>query len=243
MSSPRPIISVDVTRRFRGFTLEAAFKTDSLSNAVFGPSGAGKTTLLNLIAGIEKPDSGRIEVNGRTLVDTAKGIAVPKHKRRIGLVYQDAQLFPHLTVRQNIAFAEWFAAPVPTAIGRDSVIDVLGLAHLLDRRPARLSGGEKQRVALARALLSAPELLLLDEPLASLDDARRLEILPLLERIRDEFKIPLIYVTHRSDEVIRLASWAAILREGRIVAAGKPKIVLNGGAENAPRAETMKNPR
>lgn len=227
MTRAQPIISITVERRRGNFALDVAFETDSLSNAIFGPSGAGKTTLLNLIAGLEKPDRGKIVVNGRTLFDSTVGIDVPKHKRRIGLVYQDAQLFPHMTVRQNIAFAEWFAAENGRAVNLNLVIEVLGLAHLLDRRPTRLSGGEKQRVALARALLSSPELLLLDEPLASLDDARRLEILPLLERVRDQFHIPLIYVTHRSDELLRLATWMAVLKEGHIAAQGPPQSVLS----------------
>lgn len=226
MSNAPPIIDIDVDYRREPFALSVKVASAALSNAFFGHSGAGKTTLINLIAGLVRPDRGRITINGRTLVDTEKRIHIPKHKRRVGLVFQDAQLLPHLTVEQNIAFAEWFAGDEPQKFERRAVIDILGIEHLLARRPAELSGGEKQRAALARALLSKPEVLLLDEPLASLDDARRLEILPFLERIRDEFHVPLVYVTHRREEVLRLAAWTAIINDGRIVASGPTESVL-----------------
>lgn len=226
MTGASPAIQIDITRKQGTFKLDVAFESTALANAVFGPSGSGKTTILNIIAGLERPDRGRIAINGHVLCDTERGIDVPVHKRRIGFVHQDSRLFPHFTVQQNIAFAQWFAGGQTSDVHRDIVIDILGLGQLLDRRPARLSGGEKQRVALARALLSAPKLLILDEPLASLDDNLREEILPLLERIRDEFKIPLIYVTHSRAEVLRLATWVALIRDGLIVATGKPADLL-----------------
>jgi molybdate transport system ATP-binding protein len=208
------------------FTLAARFEAGGGITALFGPSGAGKTTVLNLIAGLAKPDRGRISVAGQVLVDTETGIFVPPHKRRVGFVFQDAQLFPHLTVDQNLRFGRWFAPKGEQALAAETVIAALGIGHLMARRPARLSGGEKQRVALARALLSSPRLLLMDEPLAGLDNARKDDILPLIETVRDEFRIPMIYVTHAAEEVRRLASHVVLLRDGRVQASGAPADVL-----------------
>lgn len=204
------------------FELDATFRADGGITALFGPSGSGKSTILALIAGLLKPARGRITLGERILTDTAQGIFIAKHKRRAGLVFQDAQLFPHMTVAQNLKFATWFAPSSADQLEMASVVDVLGLAHLLDRRAPGLSGGEKQRVALGRALLSAPELLLLDEPLASLDEPRRDEILPLIERMRDQFGIPILYVTHSPSEVLRLASRVIKLERGRVVWSGNP---------------------
>jgi molybdate transport system ATP-binding protein len=169
-----------------------------------------------------RPDRGRIVVDGRVLVDTEAHIFVPKHARRMGVVYQDARLFPHLTVRQNLMFGRWFAgaADRPARVGFDAVVDTLGIGHLLARRPGRLSGGERQRVAIGRALLSSPRLLLMDEPLAALDDERKREVLALIERLRDEFKVPIVYVSHAVEEVARLAARVVVLAGGRVVAAG-----------------------
>jgi len=202
------------------FTLDVAFEGGSGLTALFGPSGAGKTTVLNLIAGVQRPETGRIVVADRTLLDTDAGIYIPAHRRRVGVVFQDAQLFPHLTVDQNIRFGRWFTPPEEGALPNGLVVDVLGVADLLERRPAKLSGGEKQRVALARALLSSPQILLMDEPLSGLDDARRSEIMALIERVRDEFAIPIVYVTHTRDEVRRLASRVVQMEAGRVVAVG-----------------------
>jgi molybdate transport system ATP-binding protein len=202
------------------FTLDVAFEGGNGLTALFGPSGAGKTTVLNLIAGVQRPETGRIVVADRTLLDTDAGIYIPAHRRRVGVVFQDAQLFPHLTVEQNIKFGRWFTPPEEGAVPIGLVVDVLGVADLLERRPAKLSGGEKQRVALARALLSSPQILLMDEPLSGLDDARRSEIMALIERVRDEFALPIVYVTHTRDEVRRLASRVVQLEAGRVVAVG-----------------------
>ncbi|MFN0217757.1 MAG: molybdenum ABC transporter ATP-binding protein [Hyphomicrobium sp.] len=225
MSEPPPLV-VDVASTHGDFTLEAAFEAGPGVTGIFGRSGAGKTTLLHLIAGLYRPRRGQIALSGETLVDVARGVFMPKHKRRIGLVFQDAQLFPHMTVAQNLAFGRWFAPREENGVSSEHVIDVLGIAALLGRRPQKLSGGEKQRVALARALLSAPRLLLLDEPLAGLDDARRQEILPLIERVRDDFKVPMLYVTHARDEVMRLASKVIVLEAGRVTTTGTPAEVL-----------------
>jgi len=176
------MICVDVALALGSFHLDVAFENDEGITALFGRSGAGKSTTINLIAGLARPDRGRIALDGTALVDTERGIFVPPYRRHVGLVFQDAQLFPHLTVRQNLLFGRWFASPKNHSASFASVVETLGISHLLQRKPNALSGGEKQRVALGRALLSAPKFLLMDEPLASLDMERKLEILPLIER-------------------------------------------------------------
>ncbi|MEQ1651931.1 MAG: ATP-binding cassette domain-containing protein [Hyphomicrobium sp.] len=216
------MIDFDTRLQRDGFVLDARFSAGRGITALFGPSGSGKSTILSLIAGLVRPASGRIVAGDTVLVDTERGIFVPKHKRRVGLVYQDAQLFPHMTVQQNLQFGRWFAPKHSNLVPFSSVIDVLGIGHLMHRRPPGLSGGEQQRVALARALLSGPELLLLDEPLSSLDKPRQNEILPLIERTRDEFAIPILYVTHALPEVMRLASHVVALEAGRVVWTGTP---------------------
>lgn len=195
------------------FELSAAFVAAAGVTAVFGPSGAGKTTLLNLIAGLARPTAGRIVLDGQVLVDRAAGTDLPAHRRRVGYVFQDARLFPHLSVARNLTFG-----------GRDEdlarVADLLDIAPLLDRRPATLSAGEAQRVALGRAVMAEPRLLLMDEPLANLDARRRGEILPYIERLRDETGIGIVYVSHTVEEVTRLADHVLFLDEGRLAAAG-----------------------
>ncbi len=208
------------------FTLDATFDGGSGVTALFGPSGSGKSTIIRLIAGLEPPTEGRIEVGGDVLVDTQAARQVAAHRRRIGLVFQDALLFPHLSVAANLAYGDWFNRRGPRHITRDPVIEVLGIGHLLKRRPDTLSGGERQRVAIGRALLMNPRLLLMDEPLASLDQARKREILPFIERLRDQFGIPILYVSHAVEEVARLAATVVKLEAGRVVAAGKPAEVL-----------------
>ncbi len=172
-----PPLSFRALLKHEKFTLDVAFEGVPGVTALFGPSGAGKTTVLDVIAGVRRPKTGRIAIAGHTVVDTDAGIYVPAHKRRTGMVFQDAQLFPHLTVEQNIKFGRWFTPSEEGALPIELVVDVLGISKLLKRRPAMLSGGERQRVALARALLSSPRLLLMDEPLSGLDDSRRLEIM------------------------------------------------------------------
>jgi molybdate transport system ATP-binding protein len=218
MTNMPPPFSVRARLKRGHFFIDVAFDGAPGLTALFGPSGSGKTTILNMIAGTQRPDSGLITVGGRTLTDTEAGIFVPPHRRRVGFVFQDAQLFPHLTVGQNIRFGRWFTPADDSAPREDLVTGVLGIDGLLKRRPATLSGGEKQRVALARALLSSPRILLMDEPLSGLDDARRNEIMALIERVRDEFAIPIVYVTHTRDEVRRLATHVVQLKDGRIEA-------------------------
>ncbi|SFH17286.1 molybdate transport system ATP-binding protein [Palleronia marisminoris] len=223
-------LRVEVRRAVPGFTLDAAFEAPAGVTVLFGPSGSGKTTLVNAIAGLVQPDAGRIAVGDRVLFDSRAGVDVPVHRRGLGTVFQDARLFPHLTVRQNLCYGRWFAR-VRQPLG--PVVEMLGIGHLLDRRPAALSGGERQRVAIGRALLSAPRLILADEPLAALDDARKREILPYFERLRDEAGVPILYVSHNAAEVARLATTVVALEGGRVVAHGPAAEVL-GDSEVAP---------
>jgi molybdate transport system ATP-binding protein len=220
-------IEVDVAHRLGGFTLEARFTSHGRLTAFFGQSGAGKTSLVNIIGGLIRPDRGRVAVDGTTLTDTAAGIFVPIHRRRVGYVFQEGRLFPHLTVRQNLLFGRWFRPPQERKIELETVLDLLGIGHLLHRRPGALSGGEKQRVAIGRALLASPRLLLMDEPLAALDEERKAEILPFIERLRDEADVPIIYVSHSLAEVSRLANAIVVLRNGRVLTAGDPAEVLS----------------
>jgi molybdate transport system ATP-binding protein len=220
-------IEVDVAHRLGVFTLELRFTSQGRLTAFFGQSGAGKTSLVNVIGGLVRPDRGRVAVDGTTLTDTAAGIFVPTHQRRVGYVFQEGRLFPHLTVRQNLLFGRWFRPPQERKIELETVLDLLGIGHLLHRRPGALSGGEKQRVAIGRALLASPRLLLMDEPLAALDEERKAEILPFIERLRDQADVPIIYVSHSLAEVSRLANSIVVLRNGRMVASGDPAEVLS----------------
>ena len=218
-------LTVALRHRFPGFTLDAAFEAPAGVTALFGRSGSGKTTVVNAVAGLLRPDSGRIVAEGAVLLDTAARVCVPPHRRRVGYVFQDARLFPHLSVRQNLLYGRWFAAREDgVEFGR--IVDLLGLGALLDRRPGALSGGEKSRVALGRAILSNPRLLLMDEPLAALDEARKGEILPYLERLRDELRLPILYVSHALAEVARLATTVVLIDAGRVTAAGPAAEVL-----------------
>jgi molybdate transport system ATP-binding protein len=209
------------------FALDAGFTSDGGVTALFGPSGSGKTSLVRVIAGLSRPDHGRLVVDGETLIDTESRIFVPKHKRRFGYVFQESRLFPHLSVRQNLAYGRWFAPKTTRPEDFDRIVELLGIGLLLERRPGKLSGGEKQRVAIGRALLSAPRLLLMDEPLAALDDLRKAEILPYLERLRDETSTPIVYVSHSVSEVARLADKVVIMKDGRVEGVGTPSEVLS----------------
>ena len=210
-------LEVDLRHEFTGFRLEVAFSTQGDGvTALFGPSGSGKTSILRAVAGLLRPQRGRIAIDGHTLLDTASQLFVAPHKRRLGYVFQDARLFPHLSVAANLQFGNKRAPKPAAASDIERVVVLLGLEDLLGRKPPSLSGGEKQRVAIGRALLSQPELLLLDEPLASLDAARRAEILPYLERLRDELDTPMLYVSHAVEEVARIADRVVLLDHGRV---------------------------
>ena len=216
------MLRVQIRKRRGNFLLDANFSAPTPGvTALFGRSGCGKSTLISLIAGLLAPDAGHIQLGDDLLFDGERNFAVDAHHRRIGVVFQDARLFPHLSLLGNLRYgAKRVPTGLPQRIGFDDVISLLALEPLLDRRPHQLSGGERQRVALGRALLSQPRLLLLDEPLAALDLARREEVLPYLERLRDALEIPLVYVSHQFDEVLRLATRVVLLDAGRTVADG-----------------------
>ncbi len=211
------MIAFDARLKRPAFSLDVTFESDSSALALFGPSGAGKTTVLSLLAGLERPDSGRIVVNDQVFCDVDAGLFLPARKRRIGLVFQDAMLFPHMSVRANLDYGRRASARSRHGASFDEIVGLLGIASLLDRKPGALSGGEKQRVAIGRALLSDPALLLLDEPLASLDLARRAEIMPYLTALRDSVKVPIVIVSHALEEVVRLAEDVVSLDDGRVV--------------------------
>ncbi len=215
------MIRFDVARQLDHFALEASFEVETSGViALFGRSGAGKSSVVNMMAGLLTPDRGIIEFNGETIFDSTRRINVPPHRRRFGYVFQNSRLFPHFSVRGNLMYGHKRAPSGERRIGRDDVIDVLGIGHLLDRYPRDLSGGERQRVALGRAILSNPRALLMDEPLASLDAARKFEVLHFIERLRDAFEVPIVYVSHAMDEIIRLANILVIVDDGRIRAVG-----------------------
>lgn len=228
------MIVFDCALSYGRFALEATFTSADGILALFGPSGSGKSTIVRLIAGLDRPDRGLIVVGNRVLVDTARGIWMPVHKRRTGLVFQDGQLLPHMTVRQNLLYGRYFNSGAKNAVSFDAVVDLLGLAPLLGSVPRTLSGGERQRVAIGRALLASPEILLMDEPLASLDAERKLEILPFIERLRDEMSLPIVYVSHSLEEVARLAAKVVRIAGGRVVAEGAPAEVLSPSVQDMP---------
>ena len=198
------MLSLDVQLRRGRFERHVRIEDAARVVALTGPSGAGKTTVLNAIAGLVRPRAGRIEVDGRVLFDSARGIDLPAHRRRVGYVFQDARLFPHLDVRGNLLYGRHAAADGPR-FEPGTVVALLGIEALLARPTANLSGGEAQRVAIGRALLSQPAILLFDEPLSALDQARRKELIPYLQRVRDEVRLPMLYVSHHAEEVQQLA--------------------------------------
>jgi molybdate transport system ATP-binding protein len=219
-------VAVDFRHRLGDFELDIRFESRGGVTALFGRSGAGKTSVINVIAGLIRPERGRVSIDGETLVDTEKRIFLPTHRRRVGYVFQEGRLFPHLSVRQNLLYGQWFTARAQRYESLSRVVELLGIGALLERRPGSLSGGEKQRVAIGRALLASPRLLLMDEPLASLDEARKAEILPYIERLRDEVRVPIVYVSHSAAEVTRLASTIVVLSDGRVAASGETASVM-----------------
>ena len=220
------MLEVAIRHDFGGFALDVAFQAPPGLTVLFGRSGSGKTSVINAVAGLMRPDAGRIAVGERVLVDSDKGLCLPPHKRRLGYVFQDARLFPHLSVRQNLGYGGWVSGRRAPAPEFSRVVEMLGIGPLLSRRPGALSGGEKQRVAIGRALLSSPGLILADEPLAALDEARKAEILPYFERLRDEAGVPILYVSHAASEVARLATTVVALEAGRVIAQGPAAQVL-----------------
>jgi molybdate transport system ATP-binding protein len=219
------MLRVDVQKQLGEFSLSATFASEGRVTGLFGASGAGKTSLVNMIAGLLTPDRGTIAIDDEILDDTAKGVHVPAWRRRIGYVFQDARLFPHLNVAQNLDYGRRMNGLSDDGAQRKRVTDLLDIGDLLKRRPGKLSGGERQRVALGRALLSKPRLLLLDEPLGSLDEGRRAEILPYLIRLRDEARVPMVYVSHDAAEMRQLATQIVLLQRGRVTSVGGVKVL------------------
>jgi molybdate transport system ATP-binding protein len=210
------MLELDVTWRRGRFCLQAKAELGARVTGLCGPSGSGKSSLLALIAGLQRPDSGVIRLNGTTLVDTQQRIWLPPEQRHIGMVFQDAQLFPHLSVESNLLYGWKRRQPDERCYQLAEVVELLEIGHLLKRRPRHLSGGERQRVALGRALLYAPRLLLLDEPLAALDSQRKQQILPFLQRLREESGIPMVYVSHAIEELDYISDEVWICEQGRL---------------------------
>jgi molybdate transport system ATP-binding protein len=220
------MLEIRVAKKLAHFALDAAFSSDTGITAIFGRSGSGKTTLVNAIAGLVRPDNGCITVNGECLFDGTRNINLPVERRRVGYVFQDARLFPHLTVRGNLLYGHDLAKPGKRYVELPRVTELLGLEPLLERRPGKLSGGEKQRVAIGRALLSSPQLLLMDEPLAALDQSRKREVLRYIARLHEEIKVPIVYVTHSVEEIVQLADMVVLMADGRVVATGTVSEVM-----------------
>jgi len=214
------LLAVDVEKELGALNLMVHFRAEGGVTALFGPSGAGKTSIVNMIAGLLSPDRGHITLDDTVLFDAKKGIDVPPHRRRIGYVFQEGRLFPHLSVRQNLDYGRRMSRRPRDSGEFERIAALLGITHLLNRRPRMLSGGERQRVAIGRALLMRPRLLLLDEPMASLDAGHKSEIVPYLVRLRDEAAVPMVYVSHTAAEVRRIATTVVRLDGGRVVATG-----------------------
>ncbi|MBU6458654.1 MAG: molybdenum ABC transporter ATP-binding protein [Bradyrhizobium sp.] len=219
------MLRVDIAKKLGDFTLEASFTSEGRVTGLFGASGAGKSSLINIIAGLLRPDRGIVTLDGETLDDTAASVHIPPYRRRIGYVFQDARLFPHLDVQQNLDYGRRMNRLAEDPAQYKRVVGLLDIGALLRRRPGQLSGGERQRVAFGRALLSKPRLLLLDEPLGALDEGRKLEILPYLVRLRDEAGIPMVYVSHDAAELRQLATQIVMLKGGHITAFGGVKVL------------------
>jgi molybdate transport system ATP-binding protein len=237
------MLDVRVTKSQGTFMVEASFLTPGSGvTALFGPSGAGKTSVINMVAGLVRPDTGRIVINGKTCFDSENGIHVRPEHRRFGYIFQEGRLFPHLSVKSNLTYGMKLVPPGERFVAFDQVVELLGVKHLLNRRPAKLSGGEKQRVAIGRALLTSPHLMLMDEPLASLDDPRKAELLPFIARLPEDFAVPIVYVSHSVEEVLALAQTLVVMENGRITARGNPHELLKRRIDEGarfPRSECV----
>ncbi len=213
------MFDVAVQKKLDDFSLDVRFASKAPVTALFGPSGSGKTSVARSISGLLRPEAGKIEIGGTLLFDSERGLNIPVHRRKVRMVFQESRLFPHLTVKQNLLYGRWLAGRRAGA-GFGGIVDMLGLADLLSRRPRTLSGGERQRVAIGRALLADPDALLLDEPLASLDRARKQEIFPYLEKLVASAKVPILYISHLPEEIERLAQAVVVLDQGRVKSVG-----------------------
>jgi molybdate transport system ATP-binding protein len=220
------MIDLCLHKRQGAFNLAVEFTGSSGITALFGRSGAGKSSVVAMAAGLARPDRGHIRIGDDVLFDSERGINLPAERRRVGLIFQDGRLFPHMSVRSNLRYGEKRVPAAQRYASFDKVVELLGIGDLLDRRPARLSGGEKQRVAIGRALLTSPRLLLMDEPLAALDGARKAEVLPFIARLSREFSVPILYVSHSIEEILELADDLVVVEDGRVIAAGGLEQVL-----------------
>ncbi|MEE2996820.1 MAG: molybdenum ABC transporter ATP-binding protein [Pseudomonadota bacterium] len=220
-------LSVDLRTSLGAFTVNAQFDSSGSTTALFGKSGAGKTSIVQMIAGLIRPQIGRIIIGEHTVFDNARNIDIPAHQRRVGYVFQDARLFPHMSVRRNLDYGHRRRGGGDFSPTFDDVVDVLAIAPLLDRRTHLLSGGECQRVAIGRALLSGPRVLLMDEPLASLDETLKAEIIPFIVQVQEEFRLPIVYVSHSVNEVLKLADTMVLLADGAVAAVGAVEEVMN----------------
>ncbi|WP_300674904.1 molybdenum ABC transporter ATP-binding protein [Desulfoluna sp.] len=222
------MLTLQITHRQGQFALDVDMEAPGTGvTALYGPSGAGKTSIVNMVAGLLRPDAGRITINGLCLFDANQKINLPPEKRRIGYVFQEGRLFPHLSVRANLTYGMRLTPARIRFVDFDAVVELLGIGHLLSRRPAGLSGGEKQRVAIGRALLTSPAMLLMDEPLASLDAVRKDEVIPFIKRLGNHVSIPILYVSHELNEIRSLATHMILLEEGRQVGSGTPEELLS----------------
>jgi molybdate transport system ATP-binding protein len=222
------MLDILLMRRQGSFSVDVDFQGPGTGvTALFGPSGAGKTSIVNMVAGLLRPDTGHVVINGARLFDSAANIDLTPERRRIGYVFQDGRLFPHLSVKSNLVYGMRQIPVSDRFVTFDQVVALLEIDHLLDRRPARLSGGEKQRVAIGRALLTSPALLLMDEPLASLDASRKAEVLPFIKALSQPFSIPILYVSHDHHEILSLSSYMVILDSGRIAGSGPAETILS----------------
>ena len=228
------MLHVDIEHQLGEFSLDIHVQFEPGLTALFGPSGAGKTSLIHAVAGILNPRVGRIVLGERVLLDTEKGIRIPTHLRQLAYIFQDPRLFPHMTVLENLRYGQRFLGARQALGSLDETVEILGIGHLLSRHPAALSGGEKQRVAIGRALLSSPSLMLADEPLAALDEPRKDELMAVFERIRDDLKVPIIYVSHASAEVSRLADTIIRMDQGRVIA----RCIQAPSVDQAPQSST-----
>lgn len=221
------MLEVKVRKKLGVFAVDVAFSSgDSGITAIFGPSGAGKTSIINMVAGLLKPDEGKIYIDDEPLFDSTKAINIPPNKRRLGYIFQDGRLFPHLSVRSNLTYGMKLIRKKDRRLNFDQVVALLDLETLLYRRPAKLSGGEKQRVAIGRALLTSPSLLLMDEPLSSLDGRLKAEILPFVSRMQKESLIPVLYVSHSTDEILSIADRVIVVQSGNVTFTGNLDIAL-----------------
>jgi molybdate transport system ATP-binding protein len=219
------MLSVEVEKTLGEFRISVRFAGESGATGLFGPSGSGKTSIINMIAGLMTPDRGRITLGDLVLFDSVAGIDMKVAQRRVGYVFQEGRLFPHMSIRSNLDYGRWMSGLAVDASAFARVVELLDIGHLLARRPGKLSGGERQRVAVGRALLMQPRLLLLDEPLASLDAGRKGEILPYLERLRDEAEVPMIYVSHDAAEMKRIATRIVRIEDGKVAAQGGAELL------------------